>query len=149
MQLIDQKIKWYQSKFEAFEQSLNGAKSTSVHAIRRHAIQRFVEIGFPTTRQEEWRFTNISPIISMEFQPILRYELNGVTKNDIQPFVLEHASRLVFIDGMYSQELSEIDSFPGGMKVGSLTEMLNVLVNPWHFNMCVVVTNIYHIYRSE
>ena len=112
MQLIDQNIKWYQSKFEAFEQSLNGAKSTSVHAIRRDAMHRFVELGFPTTRQEEWRFTNISPITKIEFQPILHYELNGVTKNDIQPYMLDNASRLVFIDGMFSQELSDIGLHP-------------------------------------
>jgi len=125
MQLIDQNIKWYQSKFEAFEQSLNGAKSTSVHAIRRNAMQRFIELGFPTTRQEEWRFTNISPISKTEFQPILRYELNGVTKDDIRPYVLDNALLLVFINGMFSPELSDIGSLPAGMLAGSIAEILN------------------------
>ena len=49
MQVTDQNIQWYQSRFEVFEQSLNGAKSTSVHAMRRDAMQRFMELGFPTT----------------------------------------------------------------------------------------------------
>ncbi|MGD1045479.1 MAG: Fe-S cluster assembly protein SufD [Bacteroidota bacterium] len=124
MQAINQNIKWYQSKFEVFERSLNGEKSTSMHAIRRDAMHRFIEIGFPTTRQEEWRFTNIAPIIKNEYQPILRYEMNGVTKNDIQPYTLENALRLVFIDGMFSLELSDIGSLPPGMMAGSLTEML-------------------------
>jgi len=38
MQGTDQNIQWYQSRFDVFEQSLNGAKSTSVHAMRRGAI---------------------------------------------------------------------------------------------------------------
>ena len=123
MQSIDQNIKWYQSKFEAFEQSLNGEKLSSMHKLRREAIHRFSELGFPTTRQEEWRFTNISPIINTEFQPILNYKLGGVTKNDIQKYVLDNALRLVFIDGMFSPELSDISSLPAEMKVGSLLEM--------------------------
>ncbi|MGD0037189.1 MAG: Fe-S cluster assembly protein SufD [Bacteroidota bacterium] len=125
MQVINQNIKWYQSKFEAFEQSLNGAKSTQVHAIRRDAMHRFVELGFPTTRQEEWRFTNVLPITKIEFQPILRYELNGVTKQDIQRYILDDAVRLVFVNGIFSPELSDIGSLPTGMEAGNLTEILN------------------------
>ncbi len=123
MQVIDQNIKWYQSKFEAFEQSLNGAKSTPMHAIRRDAMHRFVELGFPTTRQEEWRFTNILPITKIEFQPILSYELNGVTEKDILQYTLDDALRLVFIDGIFSKELSNINSYPIGITAGSLTEI--------------------------
>ena len=124
MQLTDQNIQWYQSRFEVFEQSLNGAKSTSVHAMRRDAMQRFTELGFPTTRQEEWRFTNIVPITKTQFQPILRYDVNGVTKSDLQPYVLDHALRLVFIDGMFSPELSDIQSQAAGVEAGSLAETL-------------------------
>ena len=124
MQSIDQNIKWYQSKFEAFEQSLNGAKSTSIHAIRRNAMHRLMELGFPTTRQEEWRFTNVSPIIKNTFHPILRYELNGVTKGDIRPYLVEGAVQMVFLDGQYSMELSDIRLLPAGAVAGSLKEMV-------------------------
>ena len=36
--------------------------------LRDHAASRFVELGFPTVRDEEWRFTNVSPIASTEFK---------------------------------------------------------------------------------
>ena len=124
MRSTDQNIKWYQSKFETFEQSLNGAKSTSIHAIRRDAMHRLMELGFPTTRQEEWRFTNVSPIIKNTFHPILRYELNGVTKGDIRPYLVEGAVQMVFLDGQYSMELSDIRLLPAGAVAGSLKEMV-------------------------
>jgi Fe-S cluster assembly protein SufD len=91
MQSADKNIQWYQARFEAFEKSLNGEKSTPVHTLRRDAIRRFAEIGFPTIRQEEWRFTNISPITKVAFQPVLQYELNGTTRGDIQQYLLEGA----------------------------------------------------------
>jgi Fe-S cluster assembly protein SufD len=124
MKDVDQNIQWYQSKFESFEQSLNGAKKTSVHAMRRDAMQRFMELGFPTTRQEEWRFTNILPITKLQFQPILCLESHGVTKNDIESYTLEHAIRLVFIDGLFSPELSDVPPLASGIEIGSLAEKL-------------------------
>ena len=36
--------------------------------LRDHAASRFVELGFPTVRDEDWRFTNVAPIASTEFR---------------------------------------------------------------------------------
>jgi Fe-S cluster assembly protein SufD len=124
MQSVDQNIQWYQSKFKAFEQSLNGEKSTTMHAVRRDAIRRFAQNGFPTTRQEEWRFTNISPITKIEFQPILRYELQGIAMDDIRKYLLDGAVHAVFVNGMFSSELSDIGTLPPEVVVGSLAEIL-------------------------
>ncbi|MBV9745166.1 MAG: SufD family Fe-S cluster assembly protein, partial [Acidobacteriia bacterium] len=37
-------------------------EQNSVHALREAALQRFEQLGFPTSHDEEWRFTNIAPI---------------------------------------------------------------------------------------
>src|SRR5450759_888179 len=124
MQSVDKNIQWYQSRFEAFEQSLNGEKSTTVHTLRRDAIHRFVRNGFPTPRQEEWRFTNISPITKIEFQPILQYESHGVSRDDVQKYLLDGAVHALFVNGMFSPELSDIGTLPQGVVVGSLAETL-------------------------
>src|SRR5437667_166345 len=34
---------------------------------RRHALERFTALGFPTTREEEWRFTSLAPIAERRF----------------------------------------------------------------------------------
>ncbi len=46
--------------FEAFENSLNGAKDIPFHEIRKTAISRFSEIGFPGRRHEEWKYSNVA-----------------------------------------------------------------------------------------
>jgi Fe-S cluster assembly protein SufD len=122
MQSIDQHIQWYLSKFQTFEQGLNGEKSTPIHSLRQDAIRRFGELGFPTNQQEEWRFTNIAPITKIEFQPILQYESNGIEKKDIQDFILNDTIHLVFLNGMYSSKLSDITALPRGLMVGGLAE---------------------------
>ena len=53
---------WYLSNFQLMEKSLNGDAGTHIHSIRKDAISRFAQLGFPTTRDEEWKFTNVAPI---------------------------------------------------------------------------------------
>ena len=40
-----------------------------LQALREAAFERFVELGFPTTHDEEWRFTNVAPIARTQFSP--------------------------------------------------------------------------------
>ena len=64
----------YVEQFTCAQQAMgaNGAMG----AVRRAAMDRFVEMGFPTMRQEDWRFTNTAPIARTPFQLATR---NGAT----------------------------------------------------------------------
>jgi len=59
--------KLFLSHFADFENSLNGGKAKPVHELRRSAISKFSELQFPTTRDEEWKYTNISPLLKHDF----------------------------------------------------------------------------------
>ena len=124
MQSGDKNIQWYQTKFKAFEQSLNGEKAAAVHSLRRDAMRWFAELGFPTTRQEEWRFTNVLPISKLEFHPILRFESNGITRDRMRPYLIEGAIQLVFINGMYASELSDRGALQRDVIAGGLSDIM-------------------------
>jgi Fe-S cluster assembly protein SufD len=70
-----------------------------VTARREASLARFAELGFPTRRQEAWRFTNLAPLQRVAFPPApplvpMRYRLA------IEPYVLKNAAhRLLFMDG--------------------------------------------------
>jgi len=59
-------VTWYEEQFAALERGLNGDAGSAVHALRRQALGRFTQTGFPTTRDEEWRFTNLSSLARVE-----------------------------------------------------------------------------------
>jgi Fe-S cluster assembly protein SufD len=124
METARENIRWYQTSFEQLEKQLNGERSAEVHALRRAAIQMLPEIGFPTPKQEEWRFTNVSPIAKTEFQLALEYVAPHLSLADIKPYVLDDAIRLVFIDGWYSPEFSDTRLLPGGVAARNLAEEL-------------------------
>jgi Fe-S cluster assembly protein SufD len=97
-----------ESSFLVFENELNGQAQSSVHAHRREAFQRFLQMGFPSKRHEEWRYTNLKPILKHDYR-IFPNEDAAVDFKDIKSFFLsdQDTYKLVFVDGVYSSWLSE------------------------------------------
>ncbi len=123
MQSADKNIEWYKSKFMEFEHSLNGEKLATIHKIRQDAISKFTTLGFPTTKQEEWRFTNTQPISKIEFYPVFRKEKVTTRRTDFINHLLNNAIQVVFINGFYSENLSNIGDLSDGIIIGSLAEI--------------------------
>jgi Fe-S cluster assembly protein SufD len=89
-----------------------------LRTLRSEALEHANALPAPTTRDEEWRFTDLSPLYRTTFQ---RAEAAGeVAADDLAGFLLpEAANRLVFVDGHYVQGLSQVTP-AGGLAVGSL-----------------------------
>ena len=115
---------WYQSNFALFEKNLNGESSSRLHAMRMEAMARFTEMGFPTTKHEEWRFTNVSPIARATFQPSFQSDAAGLSSEDVERMSFGATHRLVFVNGHFVKELSSIGPLPGGVIVGDLASAL-------------------------
>jgi len=110
-------------KFERFERE--SSNPAWVFPLRKAAIARFAELGFPTINEEDWRFTNVSPITKLPFNPVLDAAANGVDKQALLSFAFKDlgAYRLVFVDGHYAQKLSNPPA-QNGFYAGSLAEAL-------------------------
>src|SRR5262245_8737590 len=102
----------YLEDFSEFARAQNA--QPWLRRLQEHAIERFSELGFPTTHDEEWRFTNVAPISRVAFQR---------ARNNAAPRQLPHADdeQLVLVNGRYAPELSRL---PGGVKAGSLAEAM-------------------------
>ena len=76
-----------------------------LNARRAHALERANALSVPTTRDEEWRFTDLSPLKKFSLQTPAASA--AVTLGQIAPFnVPEAETRLVFVDGQYASALS-------------------------------------------
>jgi Fe-S cluster assembly protein SufD len=112
----------YLELFERFENGRSGP--TWLRPVRRAAMEQSVELGFPTVRDEEWRFTNLAPLARKEFTPPT--EAAKVTLDDLAPFVFrgQESARLVFVNGSYRPELSDSCAQPGGVIACSLAQSM-------------------------
>jgi len=110
---------------ESFKRFQNGAGGPSwLREVRRAAIGRSAELGFPTTRDEHWKFTNLAPLAKKTFRPA---SAGGkITLDDLAAFVFrgQESARLVFVNGRYVEELSDPCAQPGGVIACSLAQSL-------------------------
>jgi len=110
----------YLAGFEAF--TSNGGKDAPqwARSLRLSAITRFEELGFPTTKNEDWHFTSVSPIAEREFEPLVgRGVVTGVSRADLAPFTFggDDWHTLVFLNGRFNAALSGTTSLPDGVSV--------------------------------
>ncbi len=98
--------------------SLTGPES--LRSLRESALARFVELGLPTTHHEDWRFTNLGELVATSFA--LRPAPPKVNHDQVATFAVPGlaAHTLVFIDGIYAPQLSDIRKLPDGVRVTTL-----------------------------
>ena len=117
---FEQPVDRYLDHFKAFESALNGESKLPIHQLRREAMERFRNVGFPTTRHEEWRFTNVSSVAKADFRPVIAPEQAGVSSADVARLSYGEGHLLVFVNGHFAKDLSLVRSLPAGVVCGSL-----------------------------
>lgn len=117
---------WYAGAFKDFENRLNGQKSGDIHQLRKKAIQTFLKTGYPSTKNEEWKYTDISAVAELDFKPAQPVSTDQINRDDIQKFLFEglQNSTLVFINGHFRADLSGLKDIPASIKVMSLQQAL-------------------------
>lgn len=100
---------------ERLLQGLAGAAAASrgrLQELRADALERANALAVPTTRDEDWRFTDLSPLYRTTFQPA--QTAGSASAADVAPWTLPEAGgRLVFLDGHFVAALSQIHPAAG------------------------------------
>jgi Fe-S cluster assembly protein SufD len=105
----------------AGQSQVSASKQAWLNKLRSAAVETVSELTIPTTRDEEWRFTDLSMLTKVSLQPA--HTPSKLTAADIKRFKIDEATTLiVFVDGMYAPELSKIDS--RGIIVSNLAKEL-------------------------
>ena len=121
---VAERTERYVADFEAFAR--NGASGAPdwLKEIREGAIARFAELGFPTMKQEEWRFTSVAPIADQRFMLAHGSHSPLPAPSDIERLCVGVGPRVVFVDGRHAPTLSTPVDLAGGVRAGSLAAAL-------------------------
>ena len=89
---------------------------------RQKGLERFQQLGIPNVKNEEWKYTDITPIIKR------KYQLNGQEQWQDNGMLAAYSAatdiHIVFINGAFSEALSNISHLPKGLKITSFEEAL-------------------------
>lgn len=81
--------------------------------LRQQGSNQVKQSRLPHKRDEEWLFTDLSDLVKVDFRPAQPMTLN---REVLSQFILEEATqtRLVFVNGIYAPELSDLSVLPRG-----------------------------------
>lgn len=94
------------SSFMAFENNVD--MDNPIHDIRSEAIKNFEMKGFPSKKEEAWKYTSLNSLQKIDFS-IFPKEENSLEYNQVKKYFLHEIDtyKIVFVDGIYSSYLSE------------------------------------------
>ncbi|MBN8548080.1 MAG: Fe-S cluster assembly protein SufD [Deltaproteobacteria bacterium] len=117
---------WVTQNFLAFERSLNGDAHSPLHTIRSAAYSNFSRLGFPTTQNEDWKYTNLAPIARSSFSIAQPHETPAQLSEQTLARIPRHlsATTLVFVEGMFRKEYSSALPEQAGLRIHTLAEVL-------------------------
>ena len=110
----------YKTEFERARRQRHD--SIPLDNLRCEALDRFLLLGFPTTRDEEWPFTDLTPIAETYFTMAAEPGRNALsTVSRVRPLGVD----LVFVNGYYVPDLSALSGMPSGALVAPLAAILD------------------------
>ena len=114
----------YIAEYENNADLLPGQSLDWLKALRSDAFKNFSGKGFPSLREEEWRYTNVSAIEKTLFVPEFNLAADSVDRQWIDANQVEGAFTVVLVNGCFSKELSTLDHLPSGVCVLNMKEAL-------------------------
>jgi len=114
----------YTDQFATFTEQTAGDGPSWLPALRQAAMERFTTLGFPTTRDEDWHFTSVTPIAERTFRTI-KPAASTLSLSDLEPYLVdEEWHRLVFVNGRLEPNLSQFSELPAAVQFAPLSDML-------------------------
>lgn len=111
----------------AFQKLQAGPSAPGLKQLRESAMTSFAELGFPTPKDEEWKYTNVAPIARAGFSfSATNQAAPTISKEDLASFGIAESedSRLVFVNGQFSDPLSLLTGIQG-VTVAQLAQAAN------------------------
>jgi Fe-S cluster assembly protein SufD len=119
--MIPPTVDHYRSQYQAWAGHLPGQPLPWLRRTREQALERFAHLGFPTVRDEEWKYTRVTAIADHPFTPAAQACI-GLDADDIAPLLIAGANShlLVFVNGHFAPSLSRPGRLPDGVTLSSL-----------------------------
>lgn len=122
--LLPETISPYEKVFQKFEECGKGKPSPWITTLRRTALSKFHEIGFPTPKLEDWKYTNVTPYVRTPFHFSFGPLSNGLDEKQISALLVGETGGpvLVFVNGFLSKRHPRIPS--SSVRTESLREAI-------------------------
>jgi Fe-S cluster assembly protein SufD len=106
----------FEDAFRALIEGDGAQAPAHIQSLRSAAFEAFRRLGFPTTKNEDWHFTSVAPIVEHDYLHVTTPS-GDVQRGALAPFLFGRSEwhTLVFVNGRYAPELSNAGGLPKGV----------------------------------
>ncbi|MEA2080865.1 MAG: SufD family Fe-S cluster assembly protein [Pseudomonadota bacterium] len=96
-----------------------------LQSLRGQALDSFCRLGFPSRKQEDWKYTDVQSFLKADYHP-QRMSCIGLLPEDIEHLFIADAdvARVVFVNGWFTPQLSRLPAPASGVDIASLAQVL-------------------------
>lgn len=118
---------------ELFQKWVNASPRVSGFGeVIKDAAQAFLSQGIPTTKHEEWKYTNVAKLATTQFE--FSAINNTLKKVDVKEMKITQDAVIVVIEnGMINKEASNMEALPKGIHIGSIHDLADNAIVKQHF----------------
>ena len=120
------------AQFDTFLQS-QGDEPRDIRNVRENAFNNFLKIGYPTKKQESWRYTNLSSLVKTKYQSSNR-EASKIDNNIISEHSIENSHRIVFVNGIFDNKFSSIKDISKQITIRNISDSFSEITNDSNAN---------------
>ncbi|MDO9107268.1 MAG: Fe-S cluster assembly protein SufD [Methylovulum sp.] len=116
----------YAAAYPELAAAMPGQGLSWLQQLRADAFTQFASHGFPSPREEDWRYTNVSALEKKAFNPVSAATTSFVDADCLKQYQLADAWSLVLVDGRFDARLSNIQGLPDAVQVMAMAEALQL-----------------------
>lgn len=115
---------WIKALFQTYEAGLNGQSNQPITAFKKSAFDQLMTEGFPTRRDEDWKYTNVAPILKEAYRFGVSSDLS---QKEFDQFLFEGLDAVIvaIVNGVLDEKLSKLDGMPSGLNLITVADALN------------------------
>jgi Fe-S cluster assembly protein SufD len=116
----------YHEAFRRLQESQPDSLGSWIKRLRESAMESFQELGFPSVKDEEWKYTNVAPLARIDFKPATAGD-TSIGTDELTAFVVAEAkdSQLVFVNGILRSDLSSLTALPTEVVAMDLSQAIS------------------------
>ena len=115
----------YDTAFRSLLEKTGSAEPSWLRRMREDSFAQFERTGFPSVKEEEWRYTNVAAIAKLKFAPASANGHPGGNEFIVMRVYDEaRQSRLFFVNGVLQRAQSSVEALPAGVSVIDIGEAL-------------------------
>lgn len=119
----------YHEAFRALQENQPDSPGSWLKRLRESGMESFQELGFPSVKDEEWKYTNVAPIARIDFKPATAADgaIAGSDEAHVSKFGCPEAkdTQLVFVNGIIRRDLSSLGALPAGVVAMDLSQAIS------------------------